>query len=140
MTSITTEKAPQAVGPYSQAVAAGGLLFLSGQIALVPETGQLCEGGIEVQTEQLIANLRAVLQAAGCGLGDVVKTTCYLTDLNNFAAFNEVYGRHFTGRPARACVEVSALPKGVLAEIEAIAALPAGKEVIDGCRNNSPSD
>jgi len=118
---ITSKDAPAAIGPYSQAVAVNGMVYTSGQIALLPGTGELAAGGVAAQTEQLIQNLKAVLAAAGCGLGDVVKTTCFLTDMGDFAAFNEVYAKYFTGRPARSCVAVRALPKGALAEIEAVA-------------------
>lgn len=121
MEIITSKDAPAAIGPYSQAVAADGLVYTSGQIALLPETGEMVDGGVAEQAEQLIQNLKAVLAAAGCGLGDVVKTTCFLTDMGDFAAFNEVYARHFTGKPARSCVAVQALPKGALAEVEAVA-------------------
>lgn len=121
MEIITSKDAPAAIGPYSQAVAVNGMVYTSGQIALLPGTGELAAGGVAAQTEQLIQNLKAVLAAAGCGLGDVVKTTCFLTDMGDFAAFNEVYAKYFTGRPARSCVAVRALPKGALAEIEAVA-------------------
>ena len=125
---IATEEAPQAIGPYSQAVRTDSMLFLSGQIPLVPQTGQLCAGGIEEQAEQVITNIQKVLQAAGCELDDVVKTTCFLTDMNDFLVFNQAYSKHFTNKPARSCVEVSALPKGALVEVEAIAFLPISKE------------
>ena len=121
MNIISTKDAPAAIGPYSQAVEAGGLIFTSGQIALDPETGALVDGGIEAQAEQVIKNLRAVLEAAGSGLHKVVKTTCFLSSMGDFAAFNEVYAKYFTGKPARSCVEVSALPKGAAVEIEAVA-------------------
>ena len=112
---------PLAIGPYSHAVETGGLLFTSGQIPILPATGELMEGGIKEQTGQVIENLKAVLAAAGSDLGHVVKTTCFLTDMANFVAFNEVYARHFTGKPARSCIAVRALPKGALVEIEAVA-------------------
>ena len=121
MNIISTKNAPAAIGPYSQAVEAGGFVFTSGQIALDPETGALVSGGIEAQAEQVIKNLRAVLEAAGSGLHKVVKTTCFLSSMGDFAAFNEVYAKYFTGKPARSCVEVSALPKGAAVEIEAVA-------------------
>ena len=121
MNIISTKDAPAAIGPYSQAVEAGGLIFTSGQIALDPETGALVDGGIEAQAEQVIKNLRAVLEAAGSDLHKVVKTTCFLSSMADFAAFNEVYAKYFTGKPARSCVEVSALPKGAAVEIEAVA-------------------
>lgn len=123
MKHIQTAKAPAAIGPYSQAVASGNLLFTSGQIALDPETGEVVAGGIEEQTERICKNLSAVLEAAGSSLSKVVKTTCFLADMGDFAAFNAVYGKYFSGRPARSCVAVKALPKGVLAEVEAIAEL-----------------
>jgi len=123
MEVITTKAAPAAIGPYSQAVIENGLVFTSGQIPLAAETGEMVGGGIGEQAEQVIGNLKAVLAAAGSDLAHVVKTTCFLTDMGNFSAFNEVYARHFTGKPARSCVAVLALPKGALVEIEAIAAL-----------------
>ena len=119
---IATDAAPAAIGPYSQAVKAGGLLFCSGQIPLDPATGQVVAGGIVEQTEQVMRNLEAVLAAAGVGFAAVVKSTIFLTNLGDFAAVNEVYGRHFTAAPpARATVEVSGLPRGVAVEIEVIA-------------------
>ena len=121
MKKIHTEKAPAAVGPYSQAVVAGGLVYTSGQIALDPETGSLVGSTIEEQAEQVMKNLMAVLSAAGSGPDKAVKTLCFLTDINDFAAFNEVYAKYFTEKPARSCVEVSALPKGAICEVEVIA-------------------
>ena len=121
MQIVHTEKAPAAIGPYSQAVKAGGLLFVSGQIPIDPATGNLAEGGICEQTEQICKNIAAILEAAGSTLARVIKTTCFLADMGDFAAFNEVYARYFTGRPARACFAVKALPKGALAEVEAVA-------------------
>jgi len=121
MSPVTAPKAPAALGPYSAAMAYGSLLFLSGQTPIDPQSGQLVEGGIQAQTERVINNLAAVLEAAGSGLDKVIKTTCFLTDMANFAAFNEVYGRHFTGKPARSTVAVKALPKGADVEIELIA-------------------
>lgn len=121
MKAIQTENAPKAVGPYSQAIIAGDLIYTSGQIPIDPLTENLKECGIEVQTERIIENLSAVLAAAGSSLDKVIKTTCFLKDINDFAKFNEVYARYFTGKPARSCVEVSALPKGALAEIDVIA-------------------
>lgn len=118
---IYTKNAPDAIGPYSQAVRCGGLLYTSGQIAIDPATGSVDAEGIEAQTRQICENLKAVLSAAGSSLDSVVKTTCFLADMNDFAAFNAVYGEYFTGKPARSCVEVSRLPKDVLAEIEVIA-------------------
>lgn len=121
MKIIYTEKAPAAIGPYSQAVAVNGLVYTSGQIALDPKIGTLAGDTIEAQTEQVLQNLKAVLEAAGSGLENVVKTTCFLQRMSDFAAFNAVYEKHFTGKPARSCVEAAALPKGALVEIEAVA-------------------
>ena len=123
MTVIETKNAPAAIGPYSQAIVAGGLVYTSGQIPIDPATGAIGATEIEGQTRQAIQNLSAVLEAAGSGLDRVVKTTCFLTDINDFAAFNAVYAELFPGKPARSCVEVSALPKGALVEIEAVAEL-----------------
>ena len=124
MQVISTEAAPAAIGPYVQGRVSGGLLFASGQIALSPETGELTGKTIEEQTKQVMANVGAILAAAGTDFAHVVKTTCYLADIADFAAFNEVYGASFgEGRPARSCVEVSALPKGALVEVEVIAEL-----------------
>lgn len=121
MNIIETKNAPAAIGPYSQAIVTDGMIYTSGQIPLLPETGALLEGGIVEQTEQVIKNLSAVLEAAGSDLTKVVKTTCFLQNMGDFAAFNAVYEKHFTGKPARSCVEVAALPKGALVEIEVIA-------------------
>ena len=118
---IYTENAPQAIGPYSQAVKTGNLLFTSGQIPIVPATGEIIEGGIREQAKQSCENLKAVIEASGSSLEKAVKTTCFLADMGDFAAFNEVYGEYFTGKPARSCVAVKTLPKGVLCEIEVIA-------------------
>ena len=123
MQKIHTENAPAAIGPYSQAVITGSLMYTSGQIPIDPTSGGIVSGGIEEQTEQICLNLKAVLEAAGSSLEKVVKTTCFLADMADFAAFNSVYGRYFTGRPARSCVAVKTLPKNVLAEIEVIAEL-----------------
>ena len=123
MKVISTEKAPAAIGPYSQAIVTGGLVYTSGQIPLDPAAGTVVGDEIVAQTEQVIANLKAVLEAAGTDLAKAVKTTCFLKNLGDFAVFNEVYARYFTGKPARSCVEVSALPKGVLVEIEVVAEL-----------------
>jgi 2-iminobutanoate/2-iminopropanoate deaminase len=123
-TPISTKDAPAAIGPYSQAVRAGDLLFLSGQIPLDPTTGQLVAGDIQRQTERVMKNLAAVLAAAGATMDNVVRTTIYLVDLTNFADVNAEYAKHFTKTaPARATVEVSKLPKGAQVEIEAIAVL-----------------
>ena len=123
MEIITSKAAPEAIGPYSQAIIENGVVFTSGQIPLEPETGAMVGGGIREQAEQVISNLKAVLAAAGSDLAHVVKTTCFLTDMGNFSAFNEVYAQRFPGKPARSCVAVLALPKGALVEIEAIAAV-----------------
>ena len=121
MISIETKNAPAAIGPYSQAKVVNGLVYTSGQIPIDPVSGQIEAKDIVGQTEQIIKNLDAVLKAAGSDLGKVVKTTCFLKNMSDFAVFNEVYGRYFTGKPARSCVEVASLPKGALAEIEVIA-------------------
>ncbi|GHU12414.1 endoribonuclease L-PSP [Spirochaetia bacterium] len=123
MKIIQTEKAPAAIGPYSQAITSGGLVFASGQIPLDPATGAIIEGGIREQAEQVIKNLEAVLTAAGSSLAKALKTTCFLADMGDFAVFNEVYARYFTGKPARSTVAVKQLPRGALVEIEAIAEL-----------------
>jgi len=122
--AIETPKAPRAIGPYSQAIRSGELLFLSGQIPLDPATGELVSGGIEVQTRRVLDNLGAVLESAGGSFADVVKTTIYVVDLDEFAAINAVYATYFAAAaPARATVQVAALPKGAHIEIEAIARL-----------------
>ena len=122
MKAISTADAPAAIGPYSQAIHAGELVFLSGQVPIDPRTGELVGGDIAAQTERVLDNLGAVLAAAGCGFGDVVKTTIYLVDLGDFQAVNQTYARRFTAAPpARATVQVSALPKGARVEIDAIA-------------------
>jgi 2-iminobutanoate/2-iminopropanoate deaminase len=119
---IQTEQAPKAIGPYSQAIKSNGFVFASGQIPIIPETGEFVAGGIVEQTEQVIKNLSRVLEAAGSGLDRVVKTTVFLADMGEFAAMNEVYGKFFsTEPPARATVEASGLPRGARVEIEAIA-------------------
>jgi 2-iminobutanoate/2-iminopropanoate deaminase len=121
---VATGGAPKAIGPYSQAVSANGLLFTAGQIALDPATGELVPGGIVEQTARALENLRAILAAAGAGLAEVVKTTVFLVDMGDFTAMNEVYGRVFGGhRPARSTVAVAALPRGARVEIEVIAAV-----------------
>ena len=123
-TVIHTNNAPAAVGPYSQAIRTGEMLFCSGQIPLVPETGLMVEGGIEEQARQMFANIKAVLQAAGADFGNVVKTTVFMTDLKDFAVFNAIYAEYFPENPpARSCVQVCALPKGALVECEVIAKL-----------------
>jgi len=121
MKTITTNSAPAAIGPYSQAVIIDGFLFASGQIPLSPETGEVVAGGIKEQTTQVMKNIAAVLAAAGSDFTKVIKTTCFLTSMEHFTAFNEIYAQHFTGKPARSCVAVSALPRGVLVEVEVIA-------------------
>ena len=123
MKVISTQNAPAAIGPYSQAIVTGNLLFTSGQIAIDPATGSVVQGGITEQTEQIMKNLGEILKAAGAGFDNAVKTTCFLAEMADFAAFNEVYGRYFTAKPARSCVAVKNLPKGVLAEVEVIAEL-----------------
>ena len=121
MKTIHTDKAPAAVGPYSQAKAAGNLVFLSGQVGLNPATGKPVEGGIQEQTEQVMKNLGAVLSEAGTNFEGVVKTTCFLANIEDFAAFNEIYCKYMTGKPARSCFAVKDLPLGLLVEVEAIA-------------------
>ena len=121
MKKVHTEKAPAAVGPYSQAAVVNGLVYTSGQIALDPATGELVGTTIEEQAEQVMKNLAAILEAAGTGPENAVKTLCFLTDIRDFAAFNAVYARYFTGKPARSCVAVQALPKGAICEVEVIA-------------------
>lgn len=118
---INTEKAPAAVGPYSQAVRAGNMLYASGQIPLVPETASIQAEDIAGQTEQVCDNVGRVLEAGGMTFKNVVKTTCFLADMSDFAAFNEVYAKYFTSKPARSCVAVKQLPKNALCEIEVIA-------------------
>ncbi len=118
---ISTDKAPAAIGPYSQAIMTNGFLFTSGQIPINPETGNVDAEGITAQTEQAMKNLKAVLDEAGTSFDNVVKTTCFIADMGDFAAFNEVYAKYITSAPARSCVAVKALPKGVLCEVEAIA-------------------
>ena len=121
MEKVYTKNAPDAIGPYSQAVKANGLVFTSGQIAINPATGNVDAAAIEEQTKQVCENLKNVLEAAGSSLGKAVKTVCFLADINDFAAFNAVYGEYFTGKPARSCVAVKTLPKNVLVEVEVIA-------------------
>ena len=121
MEKIYTPKAPEALGPYTQAVRTGNLVFTSGQIAINPETNSVEASDIKGQTEQVCKNLEEVLKAAGTSMALAVKTTCFLADMNDFAQFNEVYGKYFTSKPARSCVAVKTLPKGVLCEVEVIA-------------------
>lgn len=118
---IYTKNAPDAIGPYSQAIKTAGLVFTSGQIAINPETGAVEADTIEGQTEQVMKNLKNLLEAAGSSLKKAVKTVCFLADMGDFAKFNEIYGRYFTGKPARSCVAVKSLPKNVLCEVEVIA-------------------
>ena len=120
---ISTPNAPAAIGPYSQAVKAGGFLYLSGMMPINPADGTLAPSEIKAQTAQILKNIDALLTDAGYCEADVVKTTCFLSDMKNFGVFNEIYAKYFTGKPARSCVEVSALPKGVLVEIEAVAVI-----------------
>lgn len=120
---ISTAEAPQAIGPYLQAIEAGGFVFVSGQIPLIPATGELVEGSVEVQTARVLENLKAILEVAGSSLENVVKTTVYITNMDDFAKVNGIYGQYFQENPpARVCVEVSKLPKGALVEIDVIAA------------------
>jgi 2-iminobutanoate/2-iminopropanoate deaminase len=118
---ISTNKAPGAIGPYSQAVVCGNMLYTSGQIAIDPETSAMVENDVKKQTERVMKNLCAVLEAAGTSFDNVIKTTCFLTDMADFAVFNEVYAAYITSAPARSCVAVKALPKGALVEVEVIA-------------------
>ena len=118
---ISTEKAPAAIGPYSQAIVSGGLVFTSGQIPINPENGKIEAEGITAQTEQVMKNLGEVLSAAGSSYEKAVKTTCFLANMADFAAFNEVYAKYFVGKPARSCVAAKELPRGVLVEVEVIA-------------------
>ncbi len=119
---VATKKAPAAIGPYAQANIVGNLIFTSGQIPLIPETGALVEGGIEEQTRQVFANLKAILEEAGSGLDKVIKTTCFLKDMNDFQVVNEIYGGYFEGDyPSRSAIEIARLHKDCLIEIEAIA-------------------
>jgi len=116
---ISTDRAPKAIGPYSQGVKAGGFLFLSGAIALEPATGEMCRGGIAAETELVMQNIQALLEASGLGFGDVVKTVIYLANMGDFTTVNAIYGRHFPAEPpARVTVEVQGLPRGALVEIE----------------------
>ena len=120
---VETKNAPAAIGPYSQGIIVNGIAFFSGQIPLSPATGEVVGATIEDQTEQVLANIKALLESQGAKFADVVKTTCFLADIADFAAFNEIYAKYFTGKPARSCVAVKDLPKGVLCEVECIAAV-----------------
>ena len=122
MKTIETANAPQAIGPYSQGKISGGMLYLSGQIPLDPATGEIVGTTIEEQAEQVMKNLGAILEANGIDYTNAIKTTCFLAEMADFGAFNEVYAKYFTGKPARSCVAVKQLPKNVLCEVEVIAA------------------
>ena len=121
MNKIHTNNAPEAIGPYSQAVECGGLIYTSGQIAINPESGQIQSNDIKGQTTQVMKNLTAVLEAAGSSADKAIKTVCFFADMNDFASFNEIYGEYFTSKPARSCVAVKQLPKNALVEVEVIA-------------------
>ena len=121
MEVVYTKNAPDAIGPYSQAIKTNGLVFTSGQIAINPATGNVEANTIEGQTEQVMQNLKNLLEASGSSLEKAVKTVCFLADMNDFGAFNAIYGKYFTGKPARSCVAVKTLPKNVLCEVEVIA-------------------
>ena len=120
---VETKNAPAAIGPYSQGIILNGIAFFSGQIPLSPETGEVVGTTIEEQTEQVMQNIKALLESQGAEFTDVVKTTCFLADMADFAAFNEIYAKYFTGKPEHSCVAVKALPKGVLCEVETIASV-----------------
>lgn len=121
--TVYTPKAPAAIGPYSQAIICGDMLFTSGQIPVNPETGEIAGETISTQAEQIMQNIKAVLEEAGTGFENAVKTTCFLANMEDFQAFNEVYAKYFVGKPARSCVAVKTLPKNVLCEVEVIAKL-----------------
>lgn len=121
MEKVYTKNAPDAIGPYSQAIKSNGLVFTSGQIAINPATNQVESSTIEGQTEQIMKNLGEVLKEAGASFDTAIKTVCFLADMNDFAKFNEIYGKYFTSKPARSCVAIKTLPKNVLAEVEVIA-------------------
>lgn len=123
ISTIHTNNAPAAIGPFSQACIAGDFLFISGQGGILPETGKVAGSSLEAQAEQLMKNLQAILDQAGTDFSRVVKATCFLADMNDFSAFNAIYGKYFTSKPARSCIAVKALPMGILCEIEAIAYL-----------------
>ena len=126
MQVISTQNAPAAIGPYSQGIIAGDFFYASGQIAIIPETGEIAEATIEAQTEQVMKNIGALLKAAGAGYDKVVKTGCFLADMGDFGAFNEIYAKYFSEhKPARSCVAVKTLPKNVLCEVEVVAYLGA---------------
>lgn len=119
--AITTDQAPSAIGPYSQAIVCNGMLYTSGQIPICPSTGEIAGSDIATQAEQVMTNLSAVLEEAGADFESVIKTTCFLADMGDFAVFNEIYARYFTSKPARSCVAVKTLPKNVLCEVELMA-------------------
>lgn len=121
MEKIFTENAPKAIGPYSQAIKLDGIVYTSGQIAIVPTTGDICGGDISAQATQVMKNLSAILDASGTSMDNIIKTTCFLADMDDFSAFNEIYAKYITNAPARSCVAVKTLPKNVLVEVEAIA-------------------
>lgn len=123
MKIVSTNNAPGAIGPYSQAVIAGGMVYTSGQIAIDPATGKMVEGGVREQTEQVCKNVKALLDASGTSIEKVVKTTCFLADMADFAVFNEIYAGYFTGKPARSCVAAKTLPKGALVEVDTVCLL-----------------
>ena len=123
MKIVSTNNAPGAIGPYSQAVIAGGMVYTSGQIAIDPATGNMVEGGVKEQTEQVCKNVKALLEASGTSIEKVAKTTCFLADMADFAAFNEIYAGYFTGKPARSCVAAKTLPKGALVEVDTVCLL-----------------
>ncbi|GFI02556.1 MAG: RidA family protein [Lachnospiraceae bacterium] len=121
LTKVSTTKAPAAIGPYSQGIIANGFLFASGQIPIIPENGDIAKGDISVQAKQVMENVGEILREAGTNFENVVKTTCFLAQMEDFSAFNSVYEQYFTGKPARSCVAVKELPKSVLCEVEVIA-------------------
>ena len=121
MKQISTSNAPQAIGPYSQGFVSNGFVYTSGQIAIDPQSGNIVGDDITAQADRVCRNVLAILEAGGSSAEKVIKTTCFLSDMNNFAAFNEIYAKYFTGKPARSCVAVKTLPKNVLCEVEAIA-------------------
>lgn len=123
MKIVSTNNAPGAIGPYSQAVIAGGMVYTSGQIAIDPATGNMVEGGVKEQTEQVCKNVKALLEASGTSIEKVVKTTCFLADMADFAVFNEIYAGYFIGKPARSCVAAKTLPKGAFVEVDTVCLL-----------------
>ena len=123
MKAVQTSNAPKAIGPYSQGIISNGFLYISGQGGFTPETGNIVPGGVEAEAEQACKNVKAIIEAAGGDITNTVKTLCFLADINDFAAFNGVYGKYFTGKPARSCIAVKDLPKGLLCEIEAVVEL-----------------